>query len=173
MSSRLPERIDVLEFAEKGRSVEGCLPLASMERVRSELFDPSGTARFVLRFDKEGSTRRVRGRVTAQLVLQCQPCLGGLDYGIESDISIAFVRSVDEANLLPDEYEPSLLGEEPLLSVSDLIEDEIVLALPTVPRHSVCEPAGRIRADNAPVSEETKRPFADLAKLFPSDTKRN
>ena len=60
----------------------------------------------------------------------------------------------------------AVLALTPALDLADLIEDELLLALPLVPRHDVC-PAPLPVPDNADVPEEDEpvNPFAALAAL--------
>ncbi|MBM4200362.1 MAG: metal-binding protein, partial [Gammaproteobacteria bacterium] len=93
MSKRPPDIIDPLEFAEKGRVVEGVLQLMELDRLRDQLFATSGEVRFHLRFVKEGAVPGARGRIETELHLQCQACLGSLTYGVASEVAVGFVGS--------------------------------------------------------------------------------
>jgi uncharacterized protein len=44
------------------------------------------------------------------------------------------VSSIDQANRLPEDFEP-LLVEGDTIPLTDLIEDELLLSLPTYPKH--------------------------------------
>nr|WP_328988181.1 YceD family protein [Thiorhodovibrio winogradskyi] len=93
------------------------------------------------------------------LRLTCQRCLGIMDWRLDEYSVLALVQGFDEAGRLPDNYDPLLL-EEPLLQPLKLIEDEILLAIPAIPRHPRC---------NAPDSPLTGPPKSlDLAPLMPN-----
>lgn len=173
MPKRPPDTVDPVEFAEKGRVLEGVLPLAGFERLRDLLIDAAGEVRFVLRFAKEGSVIGVRGHLETDLALQCQRCLGALRYRIDSEIAIGFVGSVEQAHLLPESFEPVIVGTGQAVRVDELVEDEILLSVPNVPRHELCEPVWRARAEGSMDTEARRRPFADLASLFQINTKRD
>jgi uncharacterized protein len=74
-----------------------------------------------------------------------------------------------EAEGLPDEYDPLML-EDALLHPMDLIEDELILAIPPAPRHPESECAVKLqdyqqepRAETP--ADTTDNPFAVLASL--------
>ena len=70
----------------------------------------------------------------------------------------------DEAGeaALPPEYEPLLMPDDGMLRPAELVEDELILALPVVP---VSPEAEAVERDFTPTAEETAQanPFAALA----------
>jgi len=54
---------------------------------------------------------------------------------VAEKVELAVVSGIEEAERLPDHYEP-LLVEESLIRPRDLIEDELLLGLPQIPRHA-------------------------------------
>ena len=92
-----------------------------------------------------------------------------MSFPIDSTVQLAIIESQEEAELLPSEYEPLVIGHEPLY-LQDLIEDELLLALPIVPMHPKDQcPAGEqeYQADEPDEQEEAAKdnPFAALADL--------
>jgi uncharacterized protein len=167
---RLPERIDPYRFAETRRILEGRLKIASMRRLADHLADDSGEVRVQLEFgvDKEG-VRYVRGRLRADLVLRCQRCLGEMTLPVESEICLGMIADESLADRLEEPYEPLVVGDEPLY-LRDIIEDELILALPVVARHEDAACAGGTTSgpEDEQVSgsgEERENPFAALAEL--------
>ncbi|KAG0765876.1 hypothetical protein G6F22_017944 [Rhizopus arrhizus] len=72
---------------------------------------------------------------------------------------LGLIRDEDEESSLPEEYEALLVPEDGQLRPLDLVEDELVLAVPVVP----LSPDGEaVDKDWAPSEEETKQanPFA-------------
>ncbi|RYU63178.1 metal-binding protein [Methylolobus aquaticus] len=173
MSKGLPDIIDPVDFAEKGRVVSGAIPLGAMERLRDQMVATSGEVRFRLEFGKEGVVVGARGRVEAEVVLQCQSCLGDLAYAIDREVALGFVGSIEQADRLPEPFEPVILDEPRVLRVAEIVEDEILLSIPQVPRHEVCETVGQEAVAAGADGNVRRRPFADLAGLFPSNTKQN
>jgi uncharacterized protein len=119
-----------------------------------------------LRFLRDEEKRAlVTGRITADLQLQCQRCLEPLRFPVELDLRLAVVETDAEARLLPDDVDP-LLVEGGSLSLADLVEDELILALPQVPMHGldVC-PAADMAAGETASAEERESPFVALTEL--------
>ena len=160
MPVRFTERIDPLFLVRTRRRYQGALPLSNMQRLSELLYDTEGEATFDLFFRLEGKVPAVIGHVSAKLALQCQCCLKATQWVIEREVNLGVVASVDEASLLPEPYEPLLMDNEKT-TLSDIIEDELILGLPLIARHSGCEMA---LASNEEKSPEEK-PFAILAEL--------
>lgn len=170
MVDHLPEFIDPLALAERRRQFKGSLLLSKMPRVRELLLEQEGEVEFELRFEKDGKIAAVVGAVEAELKLQCQCCLGVLPWPVRSQVRLGVVKSLAEADLLPESYEPLLL-EEDTISLVDIVQDELLLALPAIPQHGHCEPAAQAGKGKVAAPETPKRPnpFAVLAELKKSN----
>ena len=171
-NERLPVHIDPIRMAETRRLLQGQLALADMSRLGEALLDSDGEVAVSLEFgtDNEG-IRYMRGRIQAEVSLECQRCLETMRYPIDSEFALAMVRSVAEAEALPSHYEPLLVEGEPLF-LRDIIEDELLLALPIVAMHapeecSVDTSPGRAAGEmnNDTDATEKKNPFSVLADL--------
>ena len=82
------------------------------------------------------------------------------------DRRIFFVEGEDAAAALDAESEDDVLALTPALDLPELIEDELLLALPLVPRHEVCpEPLPRAFVEDDPATTPADHPFAALAAL--------
>jgi uncharacterized protein len=164
MVEHFPEFIDPLALAEKRRHFKGILPLSKMARLQDVLAEREGEVGFELRFGKDGKVAAVTGRVEAELQLRCQCCLGPLPWSISSPFSLGVVRSLEEADLLPESYEPLLLETDTIAFV-DIVQDEILLALPVIPQHEHCENAGPKQPEFVVPTPKRPNPFAVLAEL--------
>ena len=153
--------IDSLVFAREGRSLQGELPVSSLARILDMLADQEGELNY--RVQGQMSPRRrpqLILEVGGRLSLRWQRCLEGIDYPVR-------VRSVlelisDEEDLTQEEIEDDskdFLPAEKALDVVALIEDEIILNLPTAPRHEACV------LPEAGVQAEKVSPFAVLQSL--------
>ncbi len=168
MLDRLPELIDPLSFADKHSELSGQIKLKSLSRLAPLLKDDSGVASVELFFSRHGRLASIEGRITAKLTVTCQNCLDAMDLLIESNIRLGIVGSLDEANRLPQDYEPLLVGEGKV-PLKDIVEDELLLALPDFPRHSeACfkTETSVDRQDSLNVEQSnSNNPFSILAKL--------
>jgi DUF177 domain-containing protein len=172
MSSRLPEYIDPWHFGEMGKEVSGYAELSKLPRLAEMLVDQDGKAEFVFRFRKGKKQRiHITGYVCASLKLECQRCLEPVCIPIATEIDAVVVEGFEEAERLPGEYEPLMAGEK-LIRLYDVVEDELLLALPYVAMHQdgECQAASQnIRGSDEVVNEDRAQtkpnPFAKLADL--------
>ncbi|MGI9212523.1 MAG: YceD family protein, partial [Methylococcaceae bacterium] len=159
MTGTLPELIDPLEFVDKRKRIHGELSLSRMARLEGMILNPEDKVRLDLSFMREDRYSVISGHIEATLILECQCCLEPMDWPVACELRLGIVSSVDESARLPDSLEPFLLTGDPLVSVSDLIEDELLLAIPPVPQHSVCVSV----AESA--RNSSRSAFAVLAQL--------
>ena len=81
------------------------------------------------------------------------------------DRHFRFVSDEDTAAALDDEIEDEVLALPKTLNLRDLVEDEMLLALPLVPRHDVCPETIPMQFGDVEIVEEKANPFASLALL--------
>jgi uncharacterized protein len=107
-----------------------------MKRLAASLMDQSGRAEADMQFGRDRNGQAfVTGSIKAALRLQCQRCLGAMDFPVDVEFNLGVVRSLNEASRLVEDYE-ALILDQPMLALSDVIEDELILALPAVPMHA-------------------------------------
>ena len=161
MSVQLPQRIDPLQLADRGARLVGTLALEDMVRLRTSLHDATGVVSVELDFERDGNAQRyLRGSLSTRLNVLCQRCLRPMQVDIKRRLGLALVNL---AETLTDQAE-SLLVDSETISLSDMIEDELILALPIAPLHLPADcsaNAARPDGDN----RETVNPFAALASL--------
>lgn len=182
MLSLLPDYADPLRLCALGKVYEGVIPLAELPRLAPLLTSTEGEAAFALAFGKDGERRpAVDVKVSAQLAIQCQRCLGEMRVNVDADSCLVVVSGPDEAERLPDDVDP-LLVEDARVALRSLVEDELILAIPAAPMHSAEECKVDLRkfneaeeADPAePENRETaENPFAALAALKRDQDKRD
>lgn len=169
MSDHLGEVIEPLSLAEKGRTLTGQLPLSRLDRLCQSLQNGKGGVDVSLHFDKdEVGQPRVMGRLAAVLQLQCQRCMQAMDMSVSVDVHLGIVRTQKQAESLPDNYDPLLISDEPM-TAADIVEDELILALPLVALHEMKDcPAADARVgqnEQDEVAPQRENPFAVLAEL--------
>ncbi len=167
MLDRLPILIDPLSFSERGKVLSGTIEISELTRLSDELVDSSGLIEVNFSFDKEGKVPVVQGVIKANLKLKCQSCLEELDWRIERKIKLGLVKNLEQADSLASDCEPLIFEDEKIL-LKDLIEDELILALPDFPRHQEnCAKSNAPYKATTSVEEPIKsnNPFAVLAKL--------
>jgi len=139
MMGRLPEFIDPIRLAKKGKSLTGQMDFGGMDRLLSMLVSTQGVLdiNLTLGVDDAG-IRFVRGNLRANVTLSCPRCLDPMDYQIESEVMLGIIKVREQAEKLPRCYEP-LLVEMDEISLRDIVEDELILAIPTTLMHDYKE----------------------------------
>ena len=165
---RLPHQIDPFRLAEAGSLLSGEIPLNQMRRLCDLLANDKGQIQVTLQFDvDELGVPCVQGRLQVELELTCQRCLEAYRFVVDHPIALAWVHSEAEIEKLPTRYEPYLVESTPLM-LRDVLEDELLLALPSVPMHPVeaCKVKVEPVVENEPATEEQREnPFSVLASL--------
>ncbi|MEW6354669.1 MAG: YceD family protein [Pseudomonadota bacterium] len=164
MLERLPQFVEPLHLAEVKGLLKGHVALADMRRLAPSLCNPEDQADVDLEFGKDAQrVPYMRGRIDARVTVVCQRCLQPLTLPLHTEPRLALVTTPEAAETLPPHYEPLLVSAQPM-RLADLVEDELLLALPIVPKHAdeQCHAGvGRAAArDAAP-----EKPFAALARL--------
>lgn len=176
-----PFRLDVEAFAKEGASLAGRWPLTQLDRLaESALAEPDPGAEALagreVTWQLRGELRALRGgdsqiwlhlNARTELPLECQRCLKPVVTGVDAERSFLFVRGEDAAAQLDADSEHDVLALTRALDLRELIEDELLLALPLVPRHDVCPSPLPIptSADDGAAAEAPPHPFAGLAAL--------
>jgi len=169
MLDRLPVLIDPVSFAERGKQLLGAIEINELSRLSEILLDNSGEINIDLSFGKEGRVPTIVGEIKANLILECQSCLKQVVLPIDKHFKLGMVTSLEQADRLASDCEPMFLNDEKV-SLNELVEDELLLALPDFPRHPY-ECVEREKAE--PIIEtvveveqvESNNPFSVLAKL--------
>ena len=99
--------------------------------------------------------------------LECQRCLQPMNEVLRADRYLRFVAGEDEAARLDEDSEDDVLALVARLDLFELLEDELILALPLVPRHGTCpQPLDMAPASAVARPDESRpHPFAALAAL--------
>lgn len=169
MSDRLPEFIDPVSFADKRAELKGEIDLSRLRRLADTLADDAGSVEVELAFAKEGRLAMIEGRITTNLTVYCQNCLQKMTWPVDVRVRLGIVSSIDEASRLPADCEPLLVASKKI-PLKEIVEDELILALPTFPKHSApCYDANNACSGRAELlkagQSDLKNPFSILAKL--------
>lgn len=143
--------------------------LADFPRLADRLAASDGVAQARLALHSTGGVPTGELKVRTELWLTCQRCLRPMSQALESTSQFAFVEREDAAAPAGHEAIP---GDPRRVDLAALVEDELLLSLPLIPRHgdeSQCaaelpRPTGD--ADMGPPQQEMRRPFAGLKELL-------
>ncbi len=149
------------------RSFSGSHPVAQLARLREALADTAGCVTFTLDFGRDTLLEGyVDVRVEAALTLLCQRTLEPFVLPIRVDTRLGLIRDEHEEAALPQDCEPLLVGADGQLSLADVIEDELLLALPLVAINPDSKlPDVAMQADPQADVAEQPNPFAALREL--------
>jgi uncharacterized protein len=163
--------IDSLKFAAEEDCITGKLALTQLTRLSDILTRRQGWLDCKLagyRCEIEGERRLcLHLRVTGRLCLRCQRCLAEVGFDCVIDSRMLLIppgAEWPEEELEAEDYDAIPASRE--LSVLALVEEEVLLALPIVPRHADCQlPGSAVGLTGADGEESEPSPFAVLAGL--------
>ena len=170
MAPGLPDRVDCADLADHAAVLERSYPLGEMPRLQDLLADARGFVRASFVFAKVDSGRAgatVAVEATPQLV--CQRCLQGFAFKIAGSSEIEFASGLDAG--ATDSQREVYAMDEGRVSLRDLAEEELLLALPIVAACSTPQTCGRAPAceavgETGDIADDRSRPFAVLQNLL-------
>jgi uncharacterized protein len=153
-------------------AIDFTIPLAELPRVAHELLTTDGDASGRVRFSRQLGQAVADLEVSAQPEVVCQRCMQPMRWPVRVNSRIALVSDYNAADRVPEGLEVFLV-EADSVSVRDLVDEEVLLALPQVARHAEdSECAGRdmqLPGHEAGPDEEpadVQKPFAQLGELL-------
>jgi len=159
---QLPERVDIIRAAHEGCALVGTMPLDRFKRLKAQVRHLSGhlTAQLTIDQDPQGM-RYMHGELSASVVLTCQRCTEAQTVDLSPAVSVAFIEQGAPTDHLPAQYEPAIMAHG-MVFLPDLLEDELLLALPMIPLHPLgCTPVHQ----ESPDADLKPNPFAALVSL--------
>lgn len=114
----------------------GQVTFLQMQRLLPSLQEHQGRFQVELNFDFDADQKVcVDLKLNGDLVLLCQRCLEKMPYSMALQVQLSPCHDEETASEIPDYYEPLLL-QEGSFNVVDMLEQEVLLALPLVPTHA-------------------------------------
>ena len=170
-----PQRLDVKAFAQAGGRLAGHDSLLKYERLAQEAkgLHPD----LLVDWEAVGELRTALGgisqvwlrlKVRASFPMECQRCLTPVDVPLEVDREFRFVADEATAEALDESSDEDLLALSREFNLRELIEDELLMELPVVPRHDECPTDVKMASsdeDFEEASADKPNPFAALAGL--------
>lgn len=167
MSKTLQIDVDPILCASQERTVSGELPYDRLQQIQTDIEASSSPISAELMFSRVGKFVVLTGRISANLVLQCAACLEPADFSVDIEVKLAIINDEARLSSLPDGYEPYMFEGDRLL-ISELVESEVVLVLPSIARHDVCPielPKSSTSKDFKLETEVKNNPFEALETL--------
>lgn len=169
-----PRSADIAALARRGDCVSGSSSLAELVRLSEEAHpEAKPGADDFYRWQATGESRAMRGggsetwlhlKADARVSLVCQRCLQPVPVALQVERSFRFVADEHQALAIDAEIDEDVLVLSRTFDVTELVEDECLLALPLVPRHEVCPQPLTVVPDLVEL-EERPNPFEVLGEL--------
>jgi len=169
-----PRELDLYEFARSGRQAAGVVRVSQLPRMLAEVPAEAPDRDTAFTWQAEGSTQPelqddgtegpqpyLRLAVHGSAWFVCQRCLAPYEQPFNVDAIYRIVDTDAQAEEFPlDEDEVEVIVGSRQFDLVDLIEEELLLSLPLVPKHDVCPQvhesltSGASGAEGEGVSEE-------------------
>lgn len=169
MFDKLPKSVDPERLGQNGADFKGQYPLSAMSRLADIAESDAGQCEVDLALVYEGGRLLLRGELEAQVSLQCQRCLEDYACVLVTNVELELVREETDAHR---EYDVFVLDEDDgSLDLLGLVEDELLLQLPSMPKHEQIDDCNQDMIERATeyvpdeAEEEKKNPFAILKDL--------
>ena len=169
------KELDILKFAKNGASLSGQYSIDTFPRLLEEDVreNPTQLVRWSLKGEEiksqdGGNQIWLHLSANTQIALNCQRCLAASEFDLDVTRSFRFVENEQIALSQDDENEEDLLVLDKKFNALELIEDELIMSLPIIPRHASCHNLylADLVAENAQNTDfERPNPFAVLQKL--------
>ncbi len=147
-----PHELDIFEFARSARQAAGSVRVSQLPRMLNEVPVDAPERDTSFTWQAEGSTQPelqddgseaqqpyLRLAVHGSAWLECQRCLTPYEQSFDIDATYRLVQTEEEADEFPlDDDELDVIVGSRQFDLVDLIEEELLLSLPLVPKHEVC-----------------------------------
>jgi uncharacterized protein len=173
-----PQQLDVALFAQSQQVLHGEVALQNLERLAQDLRrDEANLAQNTVAWQAQGEVREVLGgkaqiwlhlRAQASLPLTCQRCLEAMHERVQFEQSYRFVASEKQAEEEDEASEEDVLIVSKRFNLLELLEDELLMHLPMVPKHQACPSQPKMAVQDPDFDaafEEKPKPFAGLSAL--------
>jgi DUF177 domain-containing protein len=170
MNQTLPVHLNFAQKAKIGFEIQGKWPIKQLKRLVESLMSEQGDIEVELKFDRVGPVPFIVGHVMTELQLKCQRCMQAVPHNVDIQFKLGLVQNEAQMERLPDEFEPYLLEEENN-HLPDMLEDELLLALPLVAMHEFdcsdyLQQQLSEQQDKVETVEERENPFSILKDLL-------
>ena len=172
LTEPLPKTLDVRKAATRGVTVSGTVKPLDLKRFRSILAGDAGTIRADFAFSRDEENRYiVHVLVTAEVIVTCQRCLEDMPTSVSNENTLAVVWTDEQAEHLPRHLDPLIVADE-ASSLWELVEDELILAMPAFSYHEAEDCNEILVGYTGPAPDEVAdegkpNPFDVLAQLKP------
>jgi uncharacterized protein len=160
----IPAQVSASRALAREERYAGPLEVATFDRLAE--FEPQDlSADLQVRVDvaRQGW---LEGRIEGHLGLECRVCGERFVWALQAPVRLALALNEEDEERLMEQGEPVLVSDD-RLALHQIVEDEVLLALPMMPRCPTCENARPPEGDDAaPEPDHRPSPLAALKKLI-------
>ena len=166
---KLPKSIEPIKSAQKRSSYQGVFVKADLQRLLDSVDKVASDAAVKVEFAKDAQNLTYfQGDADITVSLVCQRCNSVFEKQISSEFCYSPVQGATDADALPHYYEPIEVDDHGVIDFLQLIEDELILALPVVAMHDDkdCSMTGsEMQFGSIQEADAKPNPFAVLKEL--------
>ena len=121
---------------------------------------------------------KIVGSISTALTMQCQRCLGPIEWEAETSIDLLLIESLSQSKTGPSSVNTIAVNSDGL-SIEKIVEDEILSMIPMSLMHNkvaLCENNDTlglflVASEKSERSEQKNKPFSGLKKLLKTKDK--
>lgn len=165
---KLPLTIDPRRSAQRGTECIGYFELIGLDRLLAISDKSSEQVNVKMNFevDEQGLTV-ISGNASTKVSLTCQRCNEPYEEKLEVEFFFSPVKKEEDVEYLPSNYDAVELDENGEVNLRDLVEDELILVVPLIPKHKLeeCSADADTTWGKLPEVVEKPNPFDLLKQL--------
>ena len=170
MRDKLRKRYQVLKEVTRNGCFEGEISLSETRRLLELLHGGESDRPIAVRFEflrNEYGIPMITGELETSLGLECQRCLKAMEWPLKLDFKLLIDASDD---IVSHSDEDTVYSDDGYIDIIELIEDELILAIPLVAMHENrgCNEDWQ-RTEQESDTPARENPFAVLQQLKTTD----
>lgn len=171
--------VDIYSVAKNRQKINTKITLAQMPELCAFLHEPDPAAELQVQITGIEGAKGLPGAllsVKGTLYMRCVRCMQPYQVYIDNEVPFLFAPTEADADRLPvdedDDWEVTVGSEH--LSIADWVQEEVILSLPSFPKHDDCEsPEGITEVQSDDYEQEEKpTPFANLKEMLAKKQER-
>ncbi|MEI6895031.1 MAG: 23S rRNA accumulation protein YceD [Colwellia sp.] len=165
---KLPITIQPSRSAQRRLVCEGVYKLSDMTRLLAECDSVSEHVKVSAKFhvDERGLTV-MSGTGSTLVALTCQRCNKSFEQLLEVDFTFSPAKNEEAAEKIPSYYDVVELDENGEVNLRELVEEELMLVIPLIPRHKIQDCSADADSVWGELPEELEKPNPfDVLKQF-------
>ena len=174
---------DFSDLARKNYIFDHMIPAITFPRLSHFLIDDKQTNGNQISINLEFFTEqsiypKIKGRILMLLTMQCQRCLGPVEWEAETSINLLIIESLNQSKAGPSSVNTISVNSDGL-SIEKIVEDEILSMIPMSLMHNkvaLCENNDTVglflaESNESNDNHQKNKPFSELEKLLKTNNK--